>query len=192
LTDPLTFDLTGAVATLRGAAYRESQVADWSHYDDPLDTSNGRLAGNSRIWGDASAVTQNASIEALINSAASAGLTNHQTAMVLAIAHTESGFNPDAAAGTTSASGLGQFVDKTGEAYSLNDNNRWDLNAQADSLVMHFLDNQAIAQSRAQGDEYIYKYHHDGPSRDYGGLAISTRVVMPLVNTYETILNRGY
>jgi putative chitinase len=55
---------------------------------------------------------------------------------VLAIAHTESGFNPDAAAGTTSASGLGQFVDKTGEAYSLNDNNRWDVNAQADSLVM--------------------------------------------------------
>ena len=95
-------------------------------------------------------------------------------------------------AGTTSASGLGQFVDKTGEAYSLNDNNRWDVNAQADSLVMHFLDNQAIAQSRGQGDEYIYKYHHDGPSSDYGGLAISTRVVMPLVNTYETILNRGY
>ena len=192
LTDPLTFDLTGAVPTLRGAAYRESQVVDWSHYDDPLDTSDGRLAGNSRIWGDASAATQNASIEALINSAASAGLTTHQTAMVLAIAHTESGFNPDAAAGTTSASGLGQFVDKTGEAYSLNDNNRWDVNAQADSLVMHFLDNQAIAQSRGQGDEYIYKYHHDGPSSDYGGLSISTRVVMPLVNTYETILNRGY
>jgi putative chitinase len=178
--------------TQRGHAYRESQVVRWSHYDNPIDRSPGRAAGNSRIWGDAPPVTQAAAIEALVRASQAAHLDNHQTALVLAIARTESGFNPDAAAGTTSASGLGQFVDRTGAAYGLGNANRWNVDAQATALVHHFLDNQRLAQSRHQGDEYIYKYHHDGPSADYGGLAISRREVMPRAAAYEALLNQGH
>jgi len=164
----------------------------WSHYDNAIDRSPGRAAGNSRIWGDAPAATQAAAIEALVRASQAAHLDNHQTALVLAIARTESGFNPDAAAGTTSASGLGQFVDRTAAAYGLGNANRWNVDAQAAALVHHFLDNQRLAQSRHQGDEYIYKYHHDGPSADYGGLAISTREVMPRAAAYEALLNQGH
>jgi hypothetical protein len=178
--------------TRRGHAYRESQVVRWSHYDNAIDRSPGRAAGNSRIWGDAPVATQAAAIEALVRASQAAHLDKHQTALVLAIARTESGFNPDAAAGTTSASGLGQFVDRTGAAYGLGNANRWNVDAQATALVHHFLDNQHLAQSRHQGDEYIYKYHHDGPSADYGGLAISTREVMPRAAAYEALLNQGH
>ena len=178
--------------TQRGHAYRESQVVRWSHYDNAIDRSPGRAAGNSRIWGDAPAATQAAAIQALVRASRAAHLDNHQTALVLAIARTESGFNPDAVAGTTSASGLGQFVDRTGAAYGLGNANRWSVDAQATALVHHFLDNQRLAQSRHQGDEYIYKYHHDGPSADYGGLAISTREVMPRAAAYEALLNQSH
>jgi len=172
----------------KGAAYRDDQIVAWSHYRDPIDTSNNRLAGNTRIWGDASTETQRASIDALIVASKANRLNVRQTALVLAIAHTESGFNPDAAAGTTSASGLGQFVDSTGKAYGLGEKNLWDANKQALALVQHFIDNQRLAQSRAQGEEFIYKYHHDGPTKDYGGLRISTQRVLPLADRYEAML----
>ena len=178
--------------TQRGHAYRESQVVRWSHYDNAIDRSPGRAAGNSRIWGDAPPATQAAAIDALVRASRAAHLDNHQTALVLAIARTESGFNPDAAAGTTSASGLGQFVDRTGAAYGLGNSNRWNVDDQARALVSHFLDNQRLAQSRHQGDEYIYKYHHDGPAGDYRGLAISRREVMPRVASYEALLNQSH
>ena len=178
--------------TQRGHAYRESQVVRWSHYDNPIDRSAGRAAGSSRVWGDAPPATQAAAIGALVRASHAAHLDNHQTALVLAIARTESGFNPDAAAGTTSASGLGQFVDRTGTAYGLGNANRWSVDDQATALVHHFLDNQRLARSRHQGDEYIYKYHHDGPSSDYGGLAISTREVMPRAAAYEALLNQNH
>ena len=191
-TKPLTFDLSSANATERGHAYDDDSIVKWSHYKDPVDSSNGRPAGNSRIWGDAPPTTQKAAIEALVNSSQEAGLNSRDTALVLAIARTESGFNPDAAAGTTSASGLGQFLNGTGSAYGLTKANRWAIGAQADAFVQHFLENKALAKRRGQGEEYIYKYHHDGSSADSGGLAISNQVVMPLVNKYEAILKRGY
>lgn len=169
----------------RGAAYRDNQIQPWSHYGEPIDRSAGRLAGHSRIWGDASPEVQSRVIDTLIDASRRAGLDPRQTAYVLAIARVESGFNPDAAAGTTSAFGLGQFIDRTASAYGLNDQNRYDVNRQADALVAHYVDNRNLARSRGQGDEYIYKYHHDGPTRDYGGLGISDRNVMPYVDRYE-------
>ena len=53
---------------------------------------------------------QLANIHALIRAAEAKNLSIHDTAYILAIARIESGFNHDAAAGTTSASGLGQFM----------------------------------------------------------------------------------
>jgi putative chitinase len=173
-----------------GAAYRSSQVESWSHYREPIDRTDGRLHGESRRWGDASAEVQSRVIDSLIESSREAGLTPRETAHVLAIARVESGFNPDAAAGTTSASGLGQFIDKTGKHYGLTNANRFDVDAQSDALVAHFVDNRNLARSRGQGEDYIYKYHHDGPSKDYGGLGLAQRKVAPHLDEYEQFVNQ--
>jgi len=172
-----------------GAAYRSSQIESWSHYREPIDESR-PLHGQSRRWGDASPEVQSRVIDSLIESSREAGLTPRETAYVLAIARVESGFNPDAAAGTTSASGLGQFIDRTGKHYGLNNANRFDVDAQSDALVAHFVDNRNLARDRGQGEDYIYKYHHDGPTKDYGGLGLSQRKVAPHLDEYEQFVNQ--
>jgi len=174
----------------RGAAYRESQIKPYSHYRDPIDCSPGRAAGNSHVWGDASAEVQSKVVDALITASGDAGLSTHATAHVLAIARVESGFNPDAAAGTTSAHGLGQFIDRTGAHYGINDSNRGDVNKQAEALVSHYQDNAALARARGQSEDFIYKYHHDGPTQDYGGLGISQQEVMPYLDQYEQFVKQ--
>jgi len=172
-----------------GAAYRSNQIESWSHYREPIDESR-PLHGQSRRWGDASPEVQSRVIDSLIESSREAGLTPRETAYVLAIARVESGFNPDAAAGTTSASGLGQFIDRTGKHYGLNNANRFDVDAQSDALVAHFVDNRNLARDRGQGEDYIYKYHHDGPTKDYGGLGLSQRKVAPHLDEYEQFVNQ--
>lgn len=172
-----------------GAAYRSNQIESWSHYREPIDESRA-LHGQSRRWGDASPEVQSRVIDSLIESSREAGLTARETAYVLAIARVESGFNPDAAAGTTSASGLGQFIDRTGKHYGLNNANRFDVDAQSDALVAHFVDNRNLARDRGQGEDYIYKYHHDGPTKDYGGLGLSQRKVAPHLDEYEQFVNQ--
>ncbi len=162
---------------------------DKTHYDDKINGSIGH--GNSRKWGDASFEVQQTAIDAIITTADRYGLGSRDIAHVLAIAYQESGFNPDAAAGTTTASGLGQFIDKTGRGYGLNDENRFDIQANAKALVEHFIDNKNLANKRGQGEEFIYKYHHDGPSQDYGGLALSKNKVIPLIGKFEAGLNGG-
>lgn len=172
-----------------GAAYRSNQIESWSHYREPIDDSRA-LHGQSRRWGDASPEVQSRVIDSLIESSREAGLSPRETAYVLAIARVESGFNPDAAAGTTSASGLGQFIDRTGKHYGLNNANRFDVDAQSDALVAHFVDNRNLARDRGQGEDYIYKYHHDGPTKDYGGLGLSQRKVAPHLDEYEQFVNQ--
>jgi Ca2+-binding RTX toxin-like protein len=161
------------------------QVVPWSHYRDPVPD------GESRIWGRASSEVQSEVINSIIGGATAAGLSTHDTAYLLAIARVESGFNPNAAAGTTSASGIGQFIDKTGAAYGLDAQNRWGISAQVDALIGHYMDMKALVERRGQGEEYIYKYWHDGPSKDYGGLEISLEQVMPRVSEYEEHLVEG-
>jgi hypothetical protein len=176
-----------AIYAPRGAAYAQDQVKSYSYYNEPL--VEGGLRGNSRRGGDASRDVQQAAIDAIVSAGKAAGMTPHQIALTLAIARHESGFNPDAAAGTTTAHGLGQFIKDTGKAYGLNDTNRWDLTAQAEALVAHTLDNIKIANRRGKGDEYVYKYHHDGPRKDYGGLTLAREFVMPYISLYENMLS---
>lgn len=169
----------------RGSEYAEASIKSHSHYRDPIDPAQPG-SGNSRVWGDASPKAQRGAIDALMTAGNRAGLSDRDMAHVLAIARHESGFNPSAAAGTTSAHGLGQFVDGTGASYGINDSNRWDVDAQAGALVAHFQDNKRIAAERGQTDEaYIYKYHHDGPTRDYGGFEVARRHVVPRIDAME-------
>ncbi|ETC89977.1 peptidoglycan-binding protein [Xanthomonas hortorum] len=174
----------------RGAAYSSDRIKPWSHYREPIDSADGRLHGESRRWGDASPQTQSRVIDSLIDASQDAGLSSRETAYVLAIARVESGFNPDAAAGTTSASGLGQFIDRTDQYYGVTTANRFDVQTQSQALVQHFIDNRDLARSRGQDEDYIYKYHHDGPSKDYGGLALSRREIAPHLDNYTQFVEQ--
>lgn len=114
----------------------------------------------------------------------------------MSIAHHESGFNPYAAAGTTSATGLGQFTDGTGKRSNIKDSNRWDINAQADALVNHFLDNKLLTKKYRLAEAYIYKFHHDGPNSNYlndsEGLQISYKAIMPKIKGYVHAIHKMF
>ncbi|SEV92596.1 XVIPCD domain-containing protein [Luteibacter sp. 329MFSha] len=179
-------DLYAPYLQPRGPAYRDDQVdSRLSHYNDPIDRSPGRFAGNSHIHGDASVETQAAVMDALVEASQRAGLDDKDTAYVLATARFESGFNPDAAAGPTSAYGVGQFVRRTGHSYGISDAQIGDLTRQAEGLVAIYKDNAALARSRGQGDEYIYAYHHDGSHASPEALALSRQHVVPYVPAFE-------
>lgn len=123
----------------RGPAYRQKQVRSYSHYNDPIDRSEGRLAGNSRRHGDAPVEVQIAVMDRIAVTSRQKGLNARETGYVLSIARIESGFNPDAAAGTSSATGLGQFVKRTGQAYGINNSNIWDVDVQINALIDHYI-----------------------------------------------------
>lgn len=166
-----------------------------SYYLHPIDNSIDRPAGLSRRVGHASNSIQKMAIDAIIFSGRKHGLSTREIAHVLAIAYIESGFNPDAAAGTTTASGLGQFVEQTGKFYGINDSTRFDIDTNADALVRHYIDNKYLATKRgASGsdiEEKIYQYHHDGPgarSNNSEGAKISRERVLPLINKFEEVL----
>ena len=174
-------DYSALIVKEPGKAYNKSQiVSNSNYYNSP----------GSPVWGDASTEMQTHAIDALITSSIDHGLNAHDTAYVLAIARVESGFNPYAAAGTTSASGLGQFVDRTGKYYGIKNSNRWNINTQAETLVKHFLDNQNLAHKTHLPDSYIYKFHHDGPVGNYGGLNISNKFVIPQIRGITHVIKK--
>lgn len=170
-----------------------------SYYTLPILLTPGRAAGNSRRHGDAPHEVQKKSIDAIIEAAKKQGLSQRETAHVLAIAFVESGFNPDAAAGTTTATSLGQFIRPTGWYYGLNDTNRFEINPNADALVRHYIENKDKAIARGNtGKEIelkIYVYHHDGAGKrdiynpNSEGLRISKEQVIPLTDKFEQYLN---
>jgi hypothetical protein len=174
----------------KGPEYSEFDLKHTRIFDPVV--TQGRLHGNSRRAGDADLETQNAVVKLLVRSAQERSLTAHDAAIIVAIARLESGFNPDAAAGTTSAAGLGQFVRKTGEKFGLTDDNTFDAAANAKALVSLYLENKKHAEKKgykgAALDEMIYKYHHDGWEKDYGGLALSRKHVMPEVPQIEALI----
>ncbi len=175
-------------------AYSKSQIVDRSYYDVPVDKTEGRLAGNSRIAGDASHEVQIESIKALQKAAKASDLDDNDTALLLAIIRTESGFNPDAAAGTTSAHGLGQLVDGTAKNYGVTDDNRWNLETQAQAAADHYIDCYNKTVKLGQDSSHIYALWHDGlySGGNGVGLPISNNNVMPYVpKFYNAITNAG-
>jgi hypothetical protein len=124
--------------------------------------------------------TQSEGVKAILFEARKAGLSLEDQAVLLAIANIESGFNPAAQAGTTSACGLFQFVEKTGEMYNLSATDCMDpwLNARAG--VSHYIDNYDARVRKhvesLQGIEKLFKtfqlsyyLHHDGPNSSNPG-----------------------
>lgn len=180
--------------------YRQDQLKPYSHYNDPIDETPGRPAGNSRRWGDASPEVQEQVIEALIASSRQRGLNMSDMARVLAIVRAESGFNPDAAS-SESAAGFGQFLDGTRKQYGVSSEDMFDITANANAVVGYFMDCREKAQVKGfesqRKDEMIYKYYHDGlysDNSDFGGLANFNRAdgVGEWIHKIEDALNPNY
>lgn len=160
-----------------------AKVESWSHFNDPI-PKDGQPHGNSRRHGDAPLEVQAQVIDTIVAECHKRGFSREDTAHVLAIARIESGFNPDAAAGESSASGIGQFIDKTGAAYGLKNGNRFDLNDNVKALVDHFEDNKNLAHSKGKDVAWVYKHHHDGPVNNSGGLNLAKTDVLPHARGY--------
>lgn len=84
-----------------------------SKYKTAIQHAKGELAGFSRIAGDISSDVRRAIIDLIIDEAVRRGHSMRDIAYILLIARLESGFNPDAAACGSSASGVMQITDIT-------------------------------------------------------------------------------
>lgn len=176
----------------KGAAYRTEQLYEKTRYTYPISKAPGRPYGNSRVWGDAPLAHQKRIIDAIVTAGKKAGFNIRRLALLLAMVHIESGFNLDAAAGTTSASGLGQFIRKTGKAFGLTDANAFDLEPNISALIEYFKENENLARKKGKPDVWVYKYHHDGPYQDSGGEALTNNKFKPLAARFEKALNVGH
>jgi hypothetical protein len=174
---PLTERLYGKKGT------GNNKVVSHSYYNDPLD-----VEGFTRSAGGAPKVEQEKAIRTIIETGRSLDASDEEIAYALATARTESGFNIYAAARSSSAYGLGQFIDRTGQSYGLSKENRDDIQMQAQALIEHTQYNFDLAKKRGKGLEYVYKYHHDGPSKDLGGLSLSKKNVMPYLDDFRKIV----
>ena len=174
------FKLTEELYGKKGV--QEGEPAKQSYFDTEI--IEGGLRGNSRKAGDASLDVQQTVVNKIIEVGGKMGMTDYEIAYTLAIARYESGFNPDAAAKTSSASGVGQFIDDTGSKYGITNENRWDVDVQVQALVDHTIDNFELARKKGYGDEYVYALHHDGISLAKDGLSKGKEHVMPFVPKY--------
>ena len=161
---------------------QEGEPVEQSYFNTAL--IEGGLRGNSRKAGDASLEVQETVVNKIIDVGSQQGMTDYEIAYALAIARAESGFNPDAAAKSSSASGVGQFVDDTGSKYGITNENRWDIDAQVQALIDHTIDNFELAKKKGYGNEYVYALHHDGIGLGGKGLSLSKKNVMPFVPKY--------
>lgn len=175
-------NLYDALACKKGATWKESQIDKDRSYlarnPDILKNTND-LAGNSRVHGDVSNETQKKIIDKIIEIGTRYSLSFRDIAHMLLIAKVESGFNPDAAAGSTSAAGLAQCTDGFAKellkpqiskkilGFTLDitlAKDRFDAEKGAYALLIAFIKCKSLACTLA-GDDYekfVYTYHHDG------------------------------
>ena len=182
---------------VRGSGAVARETARHSHFLDPLSEKDTYARGNSRRWGDAPLAVQREAVTAIREESGDAKFNQAETAFALAVARTESGFNPDAAAQSTSATGLGQLIDATGEHYGVNEENRFDLRANARAMVSHLRDTFDYVGRRFRGVTQekrftlTYGVYHDGPRLDHGGEKIAKERVLPWVEQYQKWLQKS-
>ncbi|SHO56992.1 transglycosylase SLT domain-containing protein [Vibrio quintilis] len=162
----------------RMKAYSKKLIKPYSYLNYPLDKSEGRIRGNSRVAGDISEKNQRKVINYLYETSKRLKFTKDQAAAFIATAAIESGFNPDAAAGTSSAAGIGQFIKKTAGVYGMKcPEDCFDYQKNIDALGQIFKNEYMVYSSRdgyqdQEGAIMLYAYHHDGPHPKDDGLGI--------------------
>ena len=191
LKESLVETRSGNFATKKAEIlYKSSTSVDHSNFKQPI--VEGGLRGNSRLAFDADIKVQNKVIDLIVEESKAQGLSAKETAMTLAIARHESGFNPDAASNLSSASGVGQFINETGDHFGLDDNNRWDANAQVKALVAHTKKTYDYVRRTKRPLSWVYKIHHDGYNhKDPKGLRIAEQSILPVYNEMlKTIMKK--
>ena len=173
-------DLYDYLNSKKGKAYFDDQIKPFSLislYPD-IDTSR-KLRGNSRTIGDADKHVQDAIIDMIITIAVRYGLSYKEISYILLTTKVESGFNPDAAAGTTSAAGLAQgtvgFIkdaltqseDILGFQLDLRNEEVFDAEKGCYAVIYSFLLNKSKVMESYTLDqseywEWLYLLHHDG------------------------------
>lgn len=173
-------DLYEYLNAKKGKAYFDDQIKPFSlisSYPD-IDTSR-KLRGNSRTIGDANKDVQDTIIDMIITIAVRYGLSYKEISYILLTTKVESGFNPDAAAGTTSAAGLAQgtvgFIndaltqseDILGFQLDLRNEEVFDAEKGCYAVIYSFLLNKSKVMESYTSDqseywEWLYLLHHDG------------------------------
>jgi len=163
-----------------------SSIKNQSFFNQPIDLEK-TPKGKTRKWGDASDKERAQCIDLLIAECELSGLSDNATIYLVAMIYIESGFNPDAAATTTSACGLGQFINSTAKAYGLTKATRFDATENVRAICSLWGDLYGIAKKQTgieqENDDLfvkIYKYYHDGFLRDYGGEGIAKDRIIPV------------
>jgi murein DD-endopeptidase MepM/ murein hydrolase activator NlpD len=164
----------------KGRSYSEDQITKYSYLSKKpaIDKPSGALAGISRVHGDASPKVQDSVIDMLIEIGARYKLPYRDIAHILLICKIESGFNPDAAAGTTSAAGLGQYTVATveeaakeniskkrlGFTLDLSGDNIFDAERGAFGVVLSYMvaKERAIKFFHEKYENNLYLFHHQG------------------------------
>jgi len=172
--------LYGYLHAAKGAAYKPEQIKSfsWLNKKPEIDRSVGRVAGNSRIHGDATIEVQSRVIDMLVEIGARYKLSYREIAYLLLMTKVESGFNPDAAAGTTSAAGLGQYtkatvveaakdhLSKKRLGFSLDLSGECVLDAQrgAYGVLLSYMicKERALRYFGSDYENHIYLFHHEG------------------------------
>ncbi len=192
LKNKKSFPLPHFVENTRPITPKDSQIVSHSLYRKPIIANIDSSNGNSRKWGDASLEVKTESMLALISESMKRGFSRSQASFVLATSYVESGFNPDAAAGPTSAGGLGQFVKKTAKACGLDGMEVFSI-PKASSATVRYLKNifDSVArknQGLSEAELFVetYSHYHDGGiiSQDTKE-NISRARVLPLVSDFE-------
>lgn len=171
-------------------------TASNSNYFEQINTMQG-LRGRSRRWGDVDIEVQKQVAQSILAEAEKNCLTKSEAAFLLALVRTESGFNPDAANQSTSASGLGQFISSTGRAYGLDKSNRFSAEDNLNAIIRHFMDLKKLVQKKQKDIselelfQSIYTLYHDGPNKEQGGRDIAQNKVMPWFNKFSQWLKAG-
>jgi putative chitinase len=169
--------------TSPGRAYQ--QFVPYSHYNQPLEATG--IRGFSRKWGDASFETQSLAIGEILSRGKELKFSDEELAFALSVARTESGFNPDAAAGTTSASGIGQLINKTASSLGVSGDKRFDLKENTRgfltllSELIKSTKRQFPAESQSRIFQRAYALYHDGPSLSFGGEKLAKHKVLPQI-----------
>lgn len=183
----LCFAISLAVVVLTGAELHRELVAGQisnvtvdniiqaSVYTRNYNGSEARRGSRELVGVGAPEWVQRESIRAILYHARRENFSLEDQAVLLAIAEIESGFNPMAQAPTTSACGLFQFVERTGEMFGLSPSGCMDpwLNARAE--VVHYrtnfenrvkplVDKLSGSERVFRSFELGYYLHHDGPS----------------------------
>lgn len=162
----------------KGLEYKDSQIIKKSYlYIKPkIDKRAGALAGRSRVHGDVSPQVQDRIIDMLIEIGARYKLSYRDIAHLLLICKVESGFNPDAAAGTTTAAGLGQYTNAAVEEAAkvhiskkrlnfildLSGDYRFDADHGAYGVVLSYMICKENSKEHFGNnyEKYLYIYHH--------------------------------